>query len=145
MDWGMAGLFWVLSAVCLMIAWHLRHADQLWFTDGDLYQQHGRRIQRLHWPQPNEAGQPPAHGELRLVPMGGLTGLLLIDESHNEFPLCTWRRRKICLDLAEQLNQQAPAYLPVTNPDGDEHEFARLRRQKAEVASVKTEQDDRAQ
>ena len=27
MDWGMAGLFWVLSAVCFMIAWHLRHDD----------------------------------------------------------------------------------------------------------------------
>lgn len=138
MDWGMAGLFWVLSAVCFMIAWHLRHDDQLWFAADSLFQQHGKRVQRVAWPS-REAG------ELRLIPMGGFNGLLLIDDNQHEYPLCTWRRQITCVDLARHLNEVAPHALRITNLDGDKHEFARLRRQQAEIETLPTTQNTRDQ
>ena len=125
----------VLSGVCLLVAWHLRRAEHLWFIDSDLYQRHGKRLQRLTWPggDGGDGADGAGGGELRLLPMGGLHALILRDADSKEFPLCTWRSRAVCLTLAQQLNAQAPHSLPITALDGDEHEFARLRGQQAQI------------
>jgi hypothetical protein len=49
------------------------------------------------------------------------------------------------VDLARHLNEVAPHALRITNLDGDKHEFARLRRQQAEIETLPTTQNTRDQ